>query len=181
MTIRHYCYVLEVVGDARYNYVGYTVNMARRIRQHNGELVGGAKITSRKVAKGHRWRVIALLTSEQFDHRRALSCEWWIKHPTGRRKTAVGSSRGSVSRIEGLVEALANPKFAADRFTVWVEPTFRPILATAMRKMNSTFDVFDLDSLTPKVYVFVSLPIPVLVPEPLIRVPGKETHDITES
>lgn len=50
------CYVLGC-GEATYN--GYSNNMARRLRQHNGELVGGARATS---GRGP-WRVVAVVTS----------------------------------------------------------------------------------------------------------------------
>lgn len=150
MTDPHYCYILELVGDPRFNYVGYTVNMARRIRQHNGELVGGARITSRKADLGHRWRVIALLTSDEFDRRRALSCEWWIKHPYGRKRDTL-HVRGSAGRVRGLVAALTHPKFAEDRFTIWVLPEFRTVLEAAARLAGTEFLVLDLVSLTPHV------------------------------
>lgn len=150
MSSNHYCYILEVEGDARYNYVGYTVNMARRIRQHNGELAGGAKITTRKSVLGHSWRVIALVTSDKFDHRRALSCEWWIKNPNGRKRN-LPRVKGSIGRIQGLVTALSNQKFFEDCFTVWVQPEFRDILESAMLAKGACHCVLDLTTLTPHI------------------------------
>mgnify|MGYP000750748809 CR=1 FL=1 len=58
-------------------YIGITNNHTRRIRQHNGEIVGGAKATR---GKGP-W--IPYIVLEGFRTRcEALSCEWRIKHPT---------------------------------------------------------------------------------------------------
>ena len=39
------CYILKC---GNYTYNGCTNNFKRRIRQHNGEIVGGAKCTSRR-------------------------------------------------------------------------------------------------------------------------------------
>lgn len=172
----HYCYILEVVGDRRYNYIGYTVNMARRIRQHNGELVGGARITSRKSVLGHRWRVIALVTSTDFDHCRALSCEWWIKHPSGRRR-GQGTHSGSVGRIQGLAKALANAKFVCDRFTVWTVPEYRAGLEAAMRQHGSTFPVLELTSLTPHLLATSVSETDTIEPETVTDMSSESTLD----
>ena len=43
-------FVYCIHSDRRRTYVGATKNLARRLRQHNGELVGGAKST-----RGRRW------------------------------------------------------------------------------------------------------------------------------
>ena len=48
-------YVYLLVSTSGTTYVGATVNLDRRLRQHNKELVGGAKATSSKVAKGEIW------------------------------------------------------------------------------------------------------------------------------
>lgn len=56
--------------DKRRTYVGATVNPARRLRQHNGELVGGARAT-----KGRQWTRRFLVGGFQ-DERTALQFEW---------------------------------------------------------------------------------------------------------
>lgn len=43
---RHMCYILRSLTHDK-TYVGYTVDFAHRLRQHNGEIVGGAKKTHR--------------------------------------------------------------------------------------------------------------------------------------
>jgi len=72
----HLCYMLYSEGTKR-TYVGYTVNLQRRIRQHNGEIVGGAKRTRR----GRPWTPV--LTVSGFpDQVEALRFEWRCHHPT---------------------------------------------------------------------------------------------------
>lgn len=40
------CYCLVSTATTRHSYVGATNNIVRRLRQHNGEIVGGARYTS---------------------------------------------------------------------------------------------------------------------------------------
>lgn len=68
----HAVYCLKKVdgeSNRRKTYVGYTANLARRIRQHNGEISGGAKST-----RGAKWQVFYYVDGFP-DERTALSCE----------------------------------------------------------------------------------------------------------
>lgn len=78
----YYCYILFTANPFYSNqtYNGSTNDLKRRLRQHNGELVGGAKSTSNKGP----WSYLAVFTGFE-THKEALSCEWRIKHPTGHR------------------------------------------------------------------------------------------------
>jgi predicted GIY-YIG superfamily endonuclease len=48
-----YVYLLECTNKA--TYVGATVDLEKRLRQHNKEIVGGAVATSIQVNKGETW------------------------------------------------------------------------------------------------------------------------------
>lgn len=74
--MQYYCYILKNDIDNK-TYNGFTVNLNRRIRQHNGLLVGGAKFTT----SSRPWKIYAVLTGFKTKSE-ALSCEWKIKHPT---------------------------------------------------------------------------------------------------
>jgi structure-specific endonuclease subunit SLX1 len=48
-------YVYLLVCDDGATYIGATVDLNRRLRQHNKEIVGGAMATGRKIDKGQIW------------------------------------------------------------------------------------------------------------------------------
>jgi structure-specific endonuclease subunit SLX1 len=60
-------------------YVGATVNLDRRLRQHNKEIKGGAFATSIKVNKGEEWKR-ACYVSGFPDWQAALQFEWRWKY-----------------------------------------------------------------------------------------------------
>jgi len=110
-----YCYIIENGRGCTYN--GYTVNLKRRLRQHNGEIKGGAKSTS---GRGP-WRYFAVVTCEQVDFTnvRALSLEWHIRYPTNKRPRPAQYQQVA-GRLRGLSLALCNPKFNEFHFKVFL-------------------------------------------------------------
>lgn len=66
------CYV--IVSDNR-SYVGITNNLQRRLRQHNGEIKGGAKAT-----RGKSWSLLCVLSGFPTP-RAARQFEWRMHHP----------------------------------------------------------------------------------------------------
>lgn len=64
-----FCYCLE--SETKTTYIGSTIDPDRRLRQHNRELVGGAKATGRSQG----WRRICCITGFP-DERAALQFEW---------------------------------------------------------------------------------------------------------
>ena len=83
-----YCLVSE---DTKATYVGATVNPERRLRQHNQELVGGARATKRKTG----WTFFCYVGP--FEKIPALQFEWrwkWLSRkangtPLERRRKAL--------------------------------------------------------------------------------------------
>ena len=95
---KYYCYIIRSLNDNfnNFTYNGSTNNLVRRLRQHNGEIVGGAKATR---GKGP---LIYIAIWEGFQtHNEALSCEWRIKHPTNTRKRP-NQFNGVNGRIKSL-------------------------------------------------------------------------------
>jgi structure-specific endonuclease subunit SLX1 len=93
---KYYVYLLESTNHS--TYVGATMNLDRRLRQHNGEIKGGARATTTKVKKGEKWNRICYV--EGFPTwNEALKFEWAWKYysrklnkslfPLERRKQAL--------------------------------------------------------------------------------------------
>lgn len=120
----HYCYILWH-QETNMTYNGYTNNLERRLRQHNGELSGGARSTSRFPGG---WQYLFIITSEELTYERALSLEWHIRFPTNKRPRP-RNYQGAVGRIEGVRLVLENPKFGdIMRWKCWVHDAYRDIL-----------------------------------------------------
>ena len=113
-----YCYILY---SGNRTYVGYTVNPARRIRQHNGLIKGGARATRR----AHDWAFLAIVTANDpaFTNVQALSLEWHLKHPNGRKRQPPPSTYWGVQgRLKGMIEVLN--RYTTMDFTVQVAPAY---------------------------------------------------------
>ena len=93
------CYLL-LSSDSMRTYVGITNNMTRRLRQHNGELSGGAKYTSRETSRP--WTLVLTITG--FETKiQALQFEWAFHHMKG--------GRGLKGRLDKLLKLLCKPKW----------------------------------------------------------------------
>ena len=73
----YFVYVLESTDKA--TYVGATVDLDHRLRQHNGELAGGAHATHTRIAQGNAWERVCHIRGFP-DWRTALQFEWALKH-----------------------------------------------------------------------------------------------------
>jgi predicted GIY-YIG superfamily endonuclease len=104
-----YCYILRNTLPQYKNltYNGSTNDPIRRLRQHNEEISGGARFTH---GKGGAWEIYALLCGFE-DHVNALSCEWRIKHPSGKPGPREKKHTGVKGRIIALNEVLPLEKW----------------------------------------------------------------------
>ena len=93
-----YVYLLESSTGA--TYIGATIDLDRRLRQHNKDIKGGACATGSRVARGEIWHRVAYVSGFP-DWQAALQFEWrWknlsrikafrsIKKPVNRRLAAL--------------------------------------------------------------------------------------------
>jgi structure-specific endonuclease subunit SLX1 len=68
-------YVYLLLSSDNATYIGATVDLDRRLRQHNKEIKGGAHATGAKVAKGETW-IRAAHVKNFPDWQAALQFEW---------------------------------------------------------------------------------------------------------
>lgn len=125
------CYILrsENSQHCRKTYNGATVNFKRRLRQHNGEIVGGAKYTR---GKGP-WKPLCLVTGFQ-NKKEALQAEWRIKRVSGKRRHS--KYCGPEGRIKSLVIIFNRSKFTSNstqciqdgHFVIYIDNDYRHLL-----------------------------------------------------
>ena len=102
----HYCYILQNEDNQR-TYNGYTVNIVKRLRQHNGDLSGGARSTKHSKT----WKYIAIVSGFP-DNINALQCEWRIRKPFNKRRAK--EYCGPEGRIKGLNHVLHLDKWTSN-------------------------------------------------------------------
>ncbi len=96
----HHCYLLQSLSSPSKTYVGYTVNPARRINQHNGIIKGGATYTS----KSRPWKFIAIVHGFKTESD-GLKFEWAFQHPKRSKIFRGGLGKNGRNRGSGMVLA----------------------------------------------------------------------------
>lgn len=72
-------YVYLLVSTSGSTYIGATIDLNRRLRQHNKEIKGGAHATGIKVSQGETWTRAAYVSGFP-DWQSTLQFEWRWKH-----------------------------------------------------------------------------------------------------
>lgn len=90
-------YVLRSITNPNLFYVGYTNNIERRIRQHNGLIAGGGKYTS----TNRPWELACLIfcAEKSMDKSEALRVEYWAKAKNHPDKSPIPKHCPVVKRI----------------------------------------------------------------------------------
>jgi structure-specific endonuclease subunit SLX1 len=113
-------YVYLLVSSDGATYVGATVDLNHRLRQHNKEIKGGAHATSIKVEEGETWTRAAHVSGFP-DWRSALQFEWRWKQLS--RKYQSKKIPPLEKRIIALKELLTldKPTILSIPYTEWSE------------------------------------------------------------
>ena len=67
-------YLVYLLRCENYSYVGMTNDIFKRLRQHNSEISGGARYTSKRQG----WYPVLIIDGFQ-DMKSAMQCEWRVK------------------------------------------------------------------------------------------------------
>ena len=101
-------------------YVGATVDLQRRLRQHNKELVGGAHATGIKVSQGESWTRAAHVSGFP-DWQAALQFEWRWKHLSRKYPAKMNPLERRMKSLQDLL-ALDRPTSKAKSYSEWSAP-----------------------------------------------------------
>ena len=119
---KYYVYILES-SDCKATYVGATVDLNHRLRQHNKELAGGAHATSVKVAQGCTWNRICFIQGFP-DWPAALQFEWRLKQLSRNLLKTSKTDTPLQRRIKALHQLLSldKPTTKAIPYSNWPSP-----------------------------------------------------------
>ena len=109
-----------MVSTSCNTYVGATVDLNRRLRQHNKEIKGGARATSVKVSQGETW-VRAAHVSGFPDWQAALQFEWQWKNLSRKYDIKINPLERRMNALNDLL-ALERPTSKAVAYTEWSSP-----------------------------------------------------------
>ena len=113
-------FVYLLLSSDNSTYVGATVDLDRRLRQHNKEIKGGAFATGTKVNKGETW--IRAAHVEGFpDWQSALQFEWRWKQLTRKIPLSVSPLHRRMLALKQLLE-LERSTSKAKAYSEWSEP-----------------------------------------------------------
>ena len=152
MVERYSCYLLTSLNPRfqSHSYIGFTVNPARRLRQHNGEITMGAYQTKKK----RPWEMVLVVTGFP-DRTSALKFEWAWQNPHLSKNVkgviedvkGIGTRTHLKAKIRYLFEMLQVAQWSrlplklvwlTDRHKSFVEKC--PRLPKHMNEISSTID-----------------------------------------
>ena len=110
-----YVYLLECSDGS--TYVGATVDLDRRLRQHNKIIKGGAVATGKKVNKGHIWKRICYISGCP-NMIVATQVEWKWKNISRKLKITSNPTARRLEALDMLLK-LERPTSKSIPFTDW--------------------------------------------------------------
>ncbi len=110
-------FVYLLVSSDGSTYVGATVDVDRRLRQHNKEISGGAHATGIKVAKGETWRRHCYVKGFP-DWQACLQFEWRWKQLSRKLSKTIPPLERRMIALDELLH-LERPTSKAKLYTEW--------------------------------------------------------------
>ena len=115
MTSPAFVYLLLCSDNS--TYVGATVDLDKRLRQHNGEITGGAVMTTSKVKKGKSWSRVCYVSGFP-DWRAALQFEWRWKQISRKLSASIPPIERRLKSLRKLL-SLDKPTTKAIPYIEW--------------------------------------------------------------
>ena len=113
-------FVYLLLSTDNSTYVGATIDLDRRLRQHNKEIKGGACATGAKVSNGQIWVRVAHV--ENFpDWQAALQFEWRWKQLSRKLSLQLKPLERRIKALKELL-ALERPTSKAITYKEWPSP-----------------------------------------------------------
>lgn len=135
-----FVYLLECDDGA--TYVGATINLDKRLRQHNGELKGGATATTKKLKSGLSWQRICYVSNFP-TWQAALQFEWRWKQLSRRISNKTPMERRMIA-LNNLLE-LTQSTTKAMPYKEWTQ---EPIIHFEKEKVHILFSTLFPNNLT---------------------------------
>ena len=88
-------WIFYIIVNKTSTYAGVSPDPIRRLRQHNGEICGGAKYTT---SKGNGWKHMCLVKGFQ-TKQQALQFEWAVKHVAPRNKGGIAQRTTKLCKV----------------------------------------------------------------------------------
>jgi structure-specific endonuclease subunit SLX1 len=114
-----FVYLLLATPKRNATYVGATVDLERRLRQHNKEIKGGAMATSIKVEKGDMW-IRAAYVQGFPDWQAALQFEWRWKQLSRKLPAKMDPLLRRMTALKELLK-LERPTTKAKAYSEWTK------------------------------------------------------------
>jgi len=112
-------FVYLLLSTDNSTYVGATIDLDRRLRQHNKEIKGGAIATGAKVSNGQIWVRVAHVANFP-DWQAALQFEWRLKQLSRKISLSVNPLHRRMIALKQLLK-LERPTSKAKAYTEWNE------------------------------------------------------------
>ena len=114
------CFVYLLEATNKSTYVGATVDLDKRLRQHNKEIKGGAVATSIKVLKGEQWTRICHVAGFP-NWTAALQFEWRWKQLSRKLPSHMFPLTRRIQALKQLL-ALDRPTSKSVPYSEWSAP-----------------------------------------------------------
>ena len=113
-------FVYILISTSGCSYVGATIDLEHRLRQHNKEIKGGAYATSIKVLKGETWKRVCHISGFP-DWKAALQFEWRLKHLSRKISNKMSPIERRINALKQLLK-LDKPTSKAISYSEWNNP-----------------------------------------------------------